>query len=92
MYPVTLIRISKNQNITVEMKNDETYQGILLSCDLYMNLHLKKVSSDQKNFKEVFLRGNSVKKIKLNKKVLFVQDIVENRKKSEESILKDSQE
>lgn len=90
MYPVTLIRISKNQNLVIEMKTNDFYTGVLVFCDLYMNLHLRNVtyrdSTPEQNeikYKECILRGNSIKKIKLNNKILFVQDIVEKRKKNE---------
>ncbi|KRH93933.1 Small nuclear ribonucleoprotein (snRNP) [Pseudoloma neurophilia] len=90
MYPVTLIRISKNQTLSIEMKTDEIYTGTLVSCDLYMNLHLRNVkftdSTPEKKettFQECVLRGNLVKRIRLNNKILFVQNIVERRKRTE---------
>lgn len=91
MYPVTLIRISKNQPLIVEMKTNDIFKGTLASCDLYMNLHLKDViytdnTSEQNEiyYKECILRGNLVKRIKLNNKILFVQNIVEKRKRTEQ--------
>lgn len=78
MYPVTLIRISKGKKIEVEMKNDDIITGKLIICDLYMNMRIKNAvlttRDSTTNFKECFIKGSLVKCIKLNKKLLKIQE------------------
>ncbi|ELA47892.1 hypothetical protein VCUG_00612 [Vavraia culicis subsp. floridensis] len=84
MYPVTLVRISKGSTIDVELKNNDTYRGTLVACDLLMNLRLRNVrlvnGDGEKDFSECILRGSAVKHIKLNNKVLYVQEMVEKKR------------
>lgn len=84
MYPVTLVRISRGSVIDVELKNNDTYRGTLIACDLLMNLRLKNVRfgsmSEEREYAECILRGAAVKHIKLNNKVLYVQELVEKKK------------
>lgn len=53
----------------VELKNGETYNGTLVSCDTWMNVHLKEVictSKDGDRFwrmAECYVRGNTIKYI-----------------------------
>ena len=62
----------------VETKNGESYDGILVGADAYMNLKLKDVTVSSYNGKkfskhpEVFIRGNNIKGIQLT------PDLVEN--------------
>ena len=51
----------------VELKNGETYNGVLNACDAWMNVHLTKVvctNKDGDRFHELdtcFIRGNTIK-------------------------------
>ena len=55
----------------VELKNGEAYNGKMDSCDTWMNIHLKEVictSKDGESFwrmKEVFIRGNTIKYVRV---------------------------
>jgi U6 snRNA-associated Sm-like protein LSm4 len=55
----------------VELKNGEAYNGKMDSCDTWMNIHLKEVictSKDGERFwrmKEVFIRGNTIKYVRV---------------------------
>ena len=55
----------------VELKNGEAYNGKMDSCDTWMNIHLKEVictSKDGESFwrmKEVYIRGNTIKYIRV---------------------------
>ena len=55
----------------VELKNGEAYNGKMDSCDTWMNIHLKEVictSKDGESFwrmREVFIRGNTIKYIRV---------------------------
>lgn len=59
----------------VDTKNGESYDGILLGCDNYMNMRLKDViitSPDGKFSKcpEAFIRGNNIKAIQLTEDLI----------------------
>jgi U6 snRNA-associated Sm-like protein LSm4 len=60
----------------VELKNGETYNGNLVSCDTWMNVHLKEVictSKDGDRFwrmAECYVRGNTIKYICVPDEVL----------------------
>eukprot|EP00438_Fugacium_kawagutii_P006331 Skav213286 [mRNA] locus=scaffold2236:78191:78950:- [translate_table: standard] len=55
----------------VELKNGETYSGVLASCDGFMNLHMRDIvctSRDGERFwkiPECYVRGNSIKYLRL---------------------------
>ncbi|GHP03671.1 hypothetical protein PPROV_000242600 [Pycnococcus provasolii] len=67
MLPLSLLKTAVSQPMMVELKNGETYNGVLLSCDHWMNLHLKDViltSKDGDRFwkiEECYVRGNTIK-------------------------------
>jgi len=44
MFPLTLLRKAENRAMLVELKNGETYNGHLQSCDTWMNLQLREVT------------------------------------------------
>lgn len=62
----------------VELKNGETCNGVLVNIDAWMNLQLKNVtrtSKDAENFwkvTELFVRGNTVKYLRMPDKVAEV--------------------
>jgi len=53
----------------VELKNGETYNGHLVSCDTWMNVHLKEVICTAKDgdrfwrMATCYVRGNTIKYI-----------------------------
>lgn len=55
----------------IELKNGETYNGTMVQCDTWMNIHIREVictSKDGDTFhkmKEAFIRGNTIKYIRL---------------------------
>ena len=59
----------------VEIKNGETYNGVLVNCDVWMNLHLRDVictSSNADKFwkiKECFIRGNTIKYLRVPEEI-----------------------
>jgi U6 snRNA-associated Sm-like protein LSm4 len=67
MLPLTLLKSTQGHPVLVELKNGETYNGTLLSCDSWMNLHLREVilsSRDGDKFfrlSEAYIRGNTIK-------------------------------
>merc|ERR1719271_559403 len=70
----------------VELKNGETYSGVLASCDGFMNLHMRDIvctSRDGERFwkiPECFVRGNSVKYLRLPDEVI---DMVKDEPRKE---------
>ena len=55
----------------MELKNGETYNGVLAKCDSWMNLLLKDVICTSKNgdrfwrISECYVRGNTVKYLRI---------------------------
>ena len=45
MLPLSLLRTAQNHPMLVELKNGETYNGHLVSCDNWMNINLREASS-----------------------------------------------
>ncbi|EKX33911.1 hypothetical protein GUITHDRAFT_98209 [Guillardia theta CCMP2712] len=60
----------------VELKNGETYNGILVNCDIWMNLSLRDVvctSRDGDKFwkiPECYIRGNNIKYLRVPDEVI----------------------
>lgn len=78
MYPLTLLRISRNKIVELELKNDDSVRGLLHRCDMLMNLHLKSVTIERSDgsswfINECYLRGSSIKYVKLNSNILLLQ-------------------
>lgn len=78
MYPLTLLKISRNKMIELELKNDDNVKGQLYRCDIAMNLHLKSVTIEKTDgtslfIDECYLRGASIKLVKLKSEILLEQ-------------------
>lgn len=85
--PMSLLRTAQNQPMMVELKNGETYSGVLASCDGFMNLHMRDIvctSRDGERFwkiPECYVRGNSIKYLRLPDEVIdMVKDEPQSRK------------
>ena len=67
MLPLGLLTAAQGHPMLVELKNGETLNGHLVSCDTYMNLTLKEVvqtSPEGDRFfrlPECYVRGNNVR-------------------------------
>ena len=65
--PLSLLRAAKDHPLLVELKNGETYNGNLVSCDNYMNVNLSDVTCTSRDadrfFKvdSVYIRGVQIK-------------------------------
>jgi U6 snRNA-associated Sm-like protein LSm4 len=76
MLPLSLLKTACGNPMLVELKNGETYNGNLVSCDTWMNVHLKEVictSKDGDRFwrmAECYVRGNTIKYICVPDEVL----------------------
>lgn len=69
--PLSLLRTAQNHPMLVELKNGETYNGHLVSCDAWMNIHLRDAictSRDGDRFlkmQEVYIRGSTIKYLRI---------------------------
>ncbi|KAF2071988.1 hypothetical protein CYY_006701 [Polysphondylium violaceum] len=76
MLPLSLLRTGQNHQILVELKNGETYNGILVNCDNWMNINLKNVirtSKDTDKFWKIqscYIRGNTIKYISVPDEII----------------------
>jgi len=39
--PLSLLKTAQNHPMLIELKNGETYNGMLVACDSWMNVHLR---------------------------------------------------
>ncbi|TRZ12150.1 hypothetical protein HGM15179_014939 [Zosterops borbonicus] len=49
MLPLSLLKTAQNHPMLVELKNGETYNGHLVSCDNWMNINLREVICTSRN-------------------------------------------
>ena len=76
MLPLTLLKAAENSHILIELKNGDTYNGTLVSCNLFMNINLRDVvctSRDGDRFwklNECYVRGNSIKYLRIPDEIL----------------------
>lgn len=76
MLPLTLLKTAENTPILVELKNGDAYNGLLVSCNMFMNITMKDVvctaSSGDRFWKmpECYVRGNSIKYLRISDEVI----------------------
>ncbi|KAH0949992.1 hypothetical protein HN011_009264 [Eciton burchellii] len=76
MLPLTLLKTAQNHPMLVELKNGETYNGHLVSCDNWMNINLREVictSRDGDKFwkmPECYVRGSTIKYLRIPDEVI----------------------
>ncbi|KAH8930464.1 Sm-like ribonucleoprotein [Atractiella rhizophila] len=76
MLPLALLKSASNKPMLVELKNGETFNGHLQSCDNFMNLLLREVfqtsARGDKFWKmdEVYIRGNTIKYVRVADSVI----------------------
>ena len=78
MLPLSLLRTAQNHPMLVELKSGETYNGMLVSCDNWMNINLREVICTSKNgeqfwrMPECYVRGSSIKYLRIPDEVRFI--------------------
>ncbi|GER24738.1 thiamin pyrophosphokinase family protein [Striga asiatica] len=83
--PLSLLKTAQGHPMLVELKNGETYNGHLVNCDTWMNIHLREVictSKDGDRFwrmPECYIRGNTIKYLRVPDEVI---DKVQEESKS----------
>ncbi|RVW83060.1 putative U6 snRNA-associated Sm-like protein LSm4 [Vitis vinifera] len=76
--PLSLLKTAQGHPMLVELKNGETYNGHLVNCDTWMNIHLREVictSKDGDRFwrmPECYIRGNTIKYLRVPDEVYLV--------------------
>ncbi|KAI5777467.1 hypothetical protein EDC01DRAFT_778677 [Geopyxis carbonaria] len=76
--PLSLLTAAQGHPMLVELKNGETLNGHLVSCDTYMNLTLREVvqtAPDGDRFwrlAEAYVRGNNIKYLRLPEEIIEV--------------------
>lgn len=74
--PLTVLKLSAKQPILVETKSGETFNGTLIKCDAWMNIHLDKVivtSAAGDAFYELpecYVKGAWIKYVRMGDEVL----------------------
>ncbi|KAJ9552764.1 hypothetical protein OSB04_016809 [Centaurea solstitialis] len=91
MLPLSLLKTSQGHPMLVELKNGETYNGHLVNCDTWMNIHLREVICTSKvllltdgdrfwRMPECYIRGNTIKYLRVPDEVIDkVQEETKNR-------------
>ena len=81
MLPLSLLRTAQNHPMLVELKNGETYNGHLVSCDNWMNINLREVictSRDGDRFwrmSECYVRGSTIKYLRIPDEVIYNKNV-----------------
>ena len=86
--PLSLLRTAQNHPMLVELKNGETYNGHLVTCDNWMNINLREVictSRDGDRFwrmPECYIRGSTIKYLRIPDEVIDVvkEEVVQRAK------------
>ncbi|VVC32124.1 Hypothetical protein CINCED_3A024822 [Cinara cedri] len=87
MLPLSLLKTAQNHPMLVELKNGETYNGHLVTCDSWMNINLREVictSKDGDRFwrlPECYIRGSMIKYLRIPDEIfdMVKEDIVINK-------------
>ncbi|KAJ9145184.1 hypothetical protein NKR19_g6205 [Coniochaeta hoffmannii] len=88
MLPLGLLNAAQGHPMLVELKNGETLNGHLVSCDTWMNLTMKEVvqtSPEADKFMrlpEVYVKGNNIKYLRVPDEII---DIVKDQQAGHQS-------
>ncbi|XP_055548610.1 uncharacterized protein LOC129732115 [Wyeomyia smithii] len=89
MLPLSLLKTAQSHPMLVELKNGETYNGHLVSCDTWMNINLREVictSKDGDKFwrmPECYIRGSTIKYLRIPDEVIdMVKDDVQAKSRN----------
>ena len=56
MLPLSLLKTAENHPMLIEMKNGDTYNGRLVSCNMFMNICLRDVICTSKVSDKVYFK------------------------------------
>ncbi|KAL9648961.1 hypothetical protein ABK040_008341 [Willaertia magna] len=86
MLPLTLLKGAIGSTMLVELKNGETFNGTLSSCDQFMNMNLEDVTCTSRDgtrfwkMDKVYIRGYTLKYIRILDEI--INKVKEEQKKS----------
>ncbi|PSS25832.1 hypothetical protein M430DRAFT_134667 [Amorphotheca resinae ATCC 22711] len=87
MLPLGLLTAAQGHPMLVELKNGETLNGHLVTCDTWMNLTLKEViqtsPEGDKFFRlpEVYVKGNNIKYLRVPDEII---DLVKEQQQAQQ--------
>eukprot|EP01035_Chromulina_nebulosa_P002514 gene2514-3403_t len=87
MLPLSLLKTAENHPMLIELKNGDTYNGRLVSCNMFMNICLRDVICTSKNgdkfwkLPECYIRGNSIKYLRIPDEIIDLVAEEESREK-----------
>ena len=88
MLPLSLLKTAENHPMLIELKNGDTYNGRLVSCNMFMNICLRDVictSRDGDRFwkiPECYIRGNSIKYLRIPDEIIELVSEEEQQRES----------
>uniref|UniRef100_A0A6B2EKZ5 U6 snRNA-associated Sm-like protein LSm4 n=1 Tax=Phlebotomus kandelakii TaxID=1109342 RepID=A0A6B2EKZ5_9DIPT len=95
MLPLSLLKTAQSHPMLVELKNGETYNGHLVSCDTWMNINLREVictSKDGDRFwrmPECYIRGSTIKYLRIPDEVIdMVKEDVQQKTRNRQEMNK----
>ncbi|NXV21834.1 LSM4 protein, partial [Cepphus grylle] len=78
--PLSLLKTAQNHPMLVELKNGETYNGHLVSCDNWMNINLREVICTSRvrldppalgsRMPECYIRGSTIKYLRIPDEII----------------------
>ncbi|GJN37849.1 hypothetical protein PR202_gb26842 [Eleusine coracana subsp. coracana] len=68
--PLSLLKTAQGHPMLVELKNGETYNGHLVNCDTWMNIHLREDGDKFWRMPECYIRGNTIKYLRVPDEVI----------------------
>ncbi|CAK5034910.1 unnamed protein product [Meloidogyne enterolobii] len=91
--PLSLLKTAQNHPMLIELKNGETYNGMLIACDSWMNVHLRDAICTSKEgdkfmkIPEVYVRGSTIKYLRIPDEVveLVKDEVKEVRRQQKEN-------
>uniref|UniRef100_A0A1B0DL24 U6 snRNA-associated Sm-like protein LSm4 n=1 Tax=Phlebotomus papatasi TaxID=29031 RepID=A0A1B0DL24_PHLPP len=93
--PLSLLKTAQSHPMLVELKNGETYNGHLVSCDTWMNINLREVictSKDGDRFwrmPECYIRGSTIKYLRIPDEVIdMVKEDVQQKTRNRQEMNK----
>ncbi|TMW45150.1 hypothetical protein DOY81_009770, partial [Sarcophaga bullata] len=70
MLPLSLLKTAQSHPMLVELKNGETYNGHLVSCDSWMNINLRDDGDRFWRMPECYIRGSTIKYLRIPDEVI----------------------
>lgn len=89
MRPISLLETAQKQHMLVELKNGETYNGVLVSCDNWMNINLRDAICTSRNgdrfwrITECYIQGQTIKYLRIPDDVIEMVADYEAKKEAQ---------